>query len=246
MELKDELAATNDKLLATMEELEATKNEQLATKDGLEATKEELADAKEELQAIKEATKDELAHTKKDLTNLTMTMTTKDELKMLEKKVTILRDSPYLHICGSHYDKLSFYYSRTITFSKLFYSATNTEGGGLDISSGVFTAPWGGSYTVTWSTSSVSYIGHGNNIYLYKNSNMVEESKHWSYNSNDLYVYEQGNNYYYYNNHYILPIIGGRTLTLYLARGDTLHLYCEDCNDIYYTTFCVSLSTFDV
>merc|ERR1712037_969896 len=128
--------------------------------------------------------------------------------------VTILRDPPYLHMCGSHYAALSNYNSMTITFSTLLYSATNTEGGGLDISSGVFTAPVGGSYTVTWSTSSGTDSGHSNYIYLYKNSNKVEESTHFSYNSNDLYVYEQG----------------GRTLTLYLAMGDTLHLYCDSCH----------------
>merc|ERR1712083_995761 len=155
MELKDELAATkdglaatNDKLVATMEELAATKEELAATNDKLVATNDKLVDTKEEL------------------TNVTMTM--KDELKMLQKEVTILRDSPFLHMCGSHYDLLSG--SKTIPYSKLFYSSTNTEGGGLDITSGVFTSPWGGSYTVTWSTSSWTLSGSGNDIYLYKNN----------------------------------------------------------------------------
>merc|ERR1711874_456858 len=100
MELKDELAVTNDKLVATMEE---------------------LAD-----------TKEELAHTKKDLnaalTNLTnVTITTKDKLKMLEKEVTILRDPPFLHMCGSNSGSLSGIWKH-ITYDKLFYSSTNTEG----------------------------------------------------------------------------------------------------------------------
>ena len=162
-----------DELAAVKDELASTKNEQLATKDKLVATTEELA----------------------GVTNLTMT--TKEELKMLEKEVTILRDPPHLHMCGSHYDKLQNYNSKPITFSTLLYSATNTEGGGLDISSGVFTAPWGGSYTVTWSTSSDTHSGTYNDIYLYKNSNQVEESRHYSHNGNS-YVQEQGNNYYKY------------------------------------------------
>merc|ERR1712083_11804 len=215
MELKDELAATkdglaatNDKLVATMEELAATKEELAATNDKLVATNDKLVDTNDKLVA----TKEEQMATKEELTNVTMTM--KDELKMLQKEVTILRDSPFLHMCGSHYDLLSG--SKTIPYSKLFYSSTNTEGGGLDITSGVFTSPWGGSYTVTWSTSSWTLSGSGNDIYLYKNSNKVEESRHYSVNYNGAYVSEQG----------------GRTLTLYLAMGDTLHLYCDNCYDI--------------
>ena len=180
MELKDGLAATNDKLVATMEELVTTNYKLVATNDKLVATKEDLV-----------ATKDELAC----LTNVTMT--TKDELKMLEKEVTIIRDPPNLHMCGSNYEVLSNYNSKTIPYTKMLYSSTNTEGGGLDISSGVFTAPWGGSYTVTWSTSSWTFSGHtGNDIYLYKNSNKVEESRHFSYSNNGDFVYDQGNNYY--------------------------------------------------
>ena len=123
---------------------------------------------------------------------------------MLEKEVTILGDPPHLHMCGSYNGGLSNYNSSTITFSKLLYSATNTEGGGLDLMSGVFTAPWGGSYTVTWSIRSYSISRNDNIIYLYKNSNQVKESRHDSGNNNDHAVAEQGNNYYYYNNYYIL------------------------------------------
>merc|ERR1712083_839132 len=127
MELKDELAATQKELVAVKDELEFTKNEQLATKDGLSATNDKLVATMEKLLATKEAI---------------VTITTKDELKMLEKEVTIIRDPPHLHMCGSHYD--SIYGSNTIiTYSNLFYSSTNTEGGGLDITSGVFTAPLG-------------------------------------------------------------------------------------------------------
>ena len=142
---------------------------------------------KDELAAVK----DEQLATKEEL------VTTKDQLKMLEKEVTILRDPPHLHMCGSYNGGLSNYNSSTITFSKLLYSATNTEGGGLDITSGVFTAPWGGSYTVTWSINSVTYGSHTNFIYLYKNSNKVQESLLYSHNSDpSYYVNEQGNNYY--------------------------------------------------
>ena len=40
---------------------------------------------------------------------------------------------------------------------------------------------------------------------------------------------------------------GGRTVITHLDSGDTLDLFCEDCSaDIYHTTLCVSLSTYDV
>ena len=110
---------------------------------------------------------------------------------------TIIRDPPYLHMCGSHYETLQDYNFKTINYTNLLYSSTNTEGGGLDITSGFFTAPLGGSYTVTWSTSTETSSGEYNNIYLYKNSNKVEESRHYSRNGDPSHsVYEQGNNYY--------------------------------------------------
>ena len=36
-------------------------------------------------------------------------------------------------------------------------------------------------------------------------------------------------------------------MVLHLDQGDTLQLYCDDCTaGIGYTTFCVSLTTFDI
>ena len=173
MDLKDELAAT--------------KNELVASKEIIMELKEKVA--RTEVKVI--ASKDEQMVIKDELAN------TKNELKMLEKEVAIVREPPpHLHMCGSHYETLENYNFKTITFSNLLYSSTNTEGGGLDISSGVFTSPCSGSYTVTWSTNTGTYNGHYNTIYLYKNSNQVEESLHYSANSDPSYsISEQGNNY---------------------------------------------------
>ena len=42
-------------------------------------------------------------------------------------------------------------------------------------------------------------------------------------------------------------VIGGRTMVLYLAEGDTLQLYWSGGHgEIAHTTFCVSLTTFDI
>ena len=74
------------------------------------------------------------------------------DTKKLEKEILKLRDAPYLHQCGYSLDAgqgSKF----TITFDNLFYSSTNTEGGGLDLETGVFTAPYPGTYTITYSLS---------------------------------------------------------------------------------------------
>merc|ERR1711892_1547572 len=102
----------------------------------LKMTKEELTTTKEELKLT--ATKEELSATRDDLTS-------KDH--ELERDVSIIRNPPFIHSCG--YKSSTTITSQTIPYSILLYSSTNTEGGGLDIATGVFTSPWPGSYTVT-------------------------------------------------------------------------------------------------
>merc|ERR1712179_287434 len=146
------------------------------------------------------ATKEDLAITKEALMSKT------DDL---EREVAILKAPPFIHACGSHNDYVSAS-SGTIPFTSLLYSSTNTEGGGLDITTGVFTAPWGGSYTVSWDTSARLDYGEDVRMYLQKNGVNIQESLQWSdYGGYDNTMREQG----------------GRTLVLYLAMGDTLQLY---------------------
>ena len=183
-------------------------------------------------------TKSELSRTKAELITIN---------KKLEREVSILKTPPFLHACGSHYD---YYYYYTdgpgiIPYTSLLYSSTNMEGGGLDINTGVFTAPQSGSYTVTWNTA--AYIFHVQ-IFLYKNGEMIQESVTNSFEGGSSASYDQGK--------VILVIIrlqntrslGGRTLVVYLDTGDTLSLYYNCCggSKIAYTTFCVSLSTVDI
>jgi len=235
---KEELTATKEelKLTATKEELTATKEELTATKEELTATKKELklTATKEELTAIKEeltATKEELTATKEELSATRDDLISKDH--ELERDVSISRNPPFIHSCGYQYS--SHITHQTIPYSSLLYSSTNTEGGGLDIATGVFTSPLAGSYTVTWSLMAGDDHGNQENlvvIYLRQNGQNIKESRHVSgYSGPGVVVYEQG----------------GRTLVLHLDMGDTLDLYCDDCGAyIYYTTFCVSLSTFDI
>ena len=127
----------------------------------------------------------DLANTKADL------MFQTDEL---EREVTNLKTPPYLHTCGSRLTTLSTSH-QTITYTSVLYSSTNTEGGGLDIKTGVFTAPRGGSYTVSWNTAAVMDHGEYVIIFLQKNDENIQESWHHSYYGGDSsHVIDQGNN----------------------------------------------------
>ena len=111
----------------------------------------------------------------------------------LESKVAILRDPPFLHACGANDDVLNLPADEIITYNTLLYSATNTEGGGLDISTGVFTAPHGGSYTVYWDTSAWMDQGEYVNIFVQKNGESIQETAHYSYYGGNDRVSDQGN-----------------------------------------------------
>merc|ERR1712106_453469 len=197
--VKEMMMEMNGRMLLLEAELKTTKEELTATKEELKLTA-----TKEELKLT--ATKEELSVTRDDLTS-------KDH--ELERDLSIIRNPPFIHSCGSiSRTKIT---SQTLRYSKLLYSSTNTEGGGLDIATGVFTSPWPGSYTVTWSL----YAGDGAvnsqvQIYLRQNGQNIGESLHASGYSgpSGSYVDDQG----------------GRTLVLHLDMGDTLDLYCQDCS----------------
>jgi len=149
----------------------------------------------------------------------------------MESEISILREPPFMHTCG--HKQVTAITSQTISYDSLFYSSTNTEGGGLDRSTGEFTCPYPGSYTISWSLVASDHAGdHDIQIYLRKNSQTIGESaKHSS-------VYEGPSG--------VVDDQGGRTLLMHLDTGDTLDLYCKDCSaTIWDITFCVSLSTFD-
>merc|ERR1712037_725755 len=199
--------------------------------------------AKEDIEMMKEMMlemNEKLARTEEDLSvALTDIATTKDDLATtktalmeLELEVSRVKEDPFIHACGSYSGWLTIV-SSTIPYSSLLYSSTNMPGvGGLDTETGVFTAPHPGSYTVTWSTFASDDAGDDAvSLYLYKNGQRIQESRHVSsYSGPSGLVADQG----------------GRTLVQHLALGDTLELYCDDCSaEIWYTTFCVSLSTPD-
>ena len=146
----------------------------------------------------------------------------------LEREVSFLKDPPWTFACGFVFSLTTTH--KAISYDTLLYSSTNVAGAGLDISTGGFTAGHPGSYTATWSLGAGMIHGHRVYIYLRKNGKNIAESLHYSFfNDDSAEVRDQG----------------GRTVVLHLDRGDTLDLYCDNCNtSIYHTTFCVS--QFDV
>ena len=162
-DMSERLSLAEGKLVKTEDELATTKYDLAITNDDFVATKDELA-----------ATKDTLAYvltylaTKDDLANTKNALMSRTE--ELEKEMAFLRDPPFLHACGSHNYHLS----------------------GLDIETGVFTAPLGGSYTVYWDTQAYLNSGEYVRIYLQKNGTSIQESYQYSaYGGND-YVNDQG------------------------------------------------------
>ena len=116
----------------------------------------------------------------------------------LEREVSALSNLPFLHVCGSSSTWLTIS-SQTISYRMILYSSTNTEGGGLDLISGIFTSPHPGSYTVTWSLHADAGAGDPwVEIYLRKNSQIIGESLHRSrYTGTSGFVRDQGREHYH-------------------------------------------------
>merc|ERR1711892_988618 len=154
--------------------LEATQAKLVELETKILKLKEQLEIAEDDLKLT--ATKDDLTATKEDLASSVIDLISKDH--DLERDVSIIRNPPFIHSCG--YIGSTSITSQTITYSSLLYSSTDTEGGGLDIATGVFTCPWPGSYTVTWSLladDADSFV----RIYLRLNGKNIDESRHVSW-----------------------------------------------------------------
>merc|ERR1711936_422595 len=155
-----------------------------------------------------------------------------EKTDQLERDMSLLSDPPHTFTCSSHYTTLTIS-SQRIPYTSLLYSSTNVDGAYMDTGAGVFTAGMGGTYTVTWSLAAWDGAGDTSvDVYLRRNKETIVESHHGSYYSGPSGVVDNQ---------------GGRTLVLHLDRGDTLDLWCEDCDaGIGHVTFCVSQSTYDV
>jgi len=144
--------------------------------------------------------------------------------------VTSLKSSPVFHACAYHgYQTII---SERITYSKHLYWSRSNNQGTLDLNTGVFTSGVSGTYTIAWNLRvGNDYNDNNVRIFLRKNGENIRESRHYSeYTGLMGYSSDQG----------------GRTLLVHLDSGETLDLFCEDCQaGVYGITVCVSLATKD-
>merc|ERR1711935_591441 len=145
-----------------------------------------------------------------------------------ETRMKVTRDPPEVFYCGYQSQVTS---PSTITYDSMFYSRTNQPTGGLDLATGVFTSPFPGTYTVTYSLYASNDHGELVQLYLYKNEVQIDESEHVSYYGGSSGVVNEQ---------------GGRTLILHLDMGETLSLHYTSGNGwLYDIMFCATLSMFD-
>ena len=144
-------------------------NERLVlNEEKLMKTREELLELKTENVQLKE----QIKMTEKNLTN---------KNQDLKREVSSLKNPPFFQACGAYTDYLSIT-QQTIPYNSLLYSSTNIEGGGLDISSGIFSSPYPGSYTVTWAMMA-QHDGGEKQVYivLRKNGQNIHDSGHYTW-----------------------------------------------------------------
>ena len=107
--------------------------------------------------------------------------TTCTKLDELEKEVSYLKNVPFYHLCGAHFDSILIA-AQTITYTSLLYSSTNTVSGGLDIATGKLSCPHPGTYSVAWSLQAANSPDTPSvEIYLRRNGVLIAESHHVSY-----------------------------------------------------------------
>ena len=145
--------------------------------------------------------------------------------------------------CAWREDFTGFYLDNSnITYERMLYSNTgdgspDVEGAGLDINTGVFTAPFSGVWTINYSTTSVQYSGDIIQAHLRINGQTIEASQYWA-----SYLESTGR----------IASLGSRTLHLHLAAGDALTLATGDqghfgeFSGLWYITFCVELKASDI
>merc|ERR1711973_874628 len=156
------------------------------------------------------------------------------ENEELKHEMEFLKDPPIFYQCV--YQDHIRGNNKTINFDSEFYSRRNswTMEGGMDLHTGLFTAPVAGTYSVTYGLYVHNEQGEHAELYIQKNQENIEESHHYSLFKSETSgdVYEQG----------------GRHLVTYLEPGDTLDIYCVHCDQAYvnHILLCIELSQFDV
>ena len=96
-------------------------------------------------------------------------------MSKLEKVKGLTSESSYFYECGWR-EEWSVD-NENVTYEKLLYSSNSGVDGGLNITTGVFTAGTSGTWTISYSTTSVQYSGDIIQAFLYLNGQQVVESQ---------------------------------------------------------------------
>merc|ERR1711892_929651 len=190
MEMKTTIAMQDEKISQTMTEMKnlQTKNQQYEEWFEILNIKidQQQNDIEEQKKVVVMLQKENLLNQEK------LTLLEVDSKKFKEDqtmKVTSLVEDmnsmmsldPEVFYCGfqDYVDRV--YSPSTIPYDSMFYSRTNQPTGGLDLATGVFTSPFPGTYTVTYSLYAYNEQDGYVIIYLYKNEVQIDESEHYSY-----------------------------------------------------------------
>merc|ERR1711915_427036 len=174
----------------------------------------------EELKAIVVALKGENDELKDTVDEL------KSENAEQAEEISFLRNPPFYHL--SVYQDKTTATSSVMTFDKTLYMECNfCDDADFNLNTGVYTNGWPGTYTVSWNSWIRADHMHGSIIHLHKNGQRIEEAIQMLHFSNDNgWMHEQG----------------GRTMLMRMDTGDTLSLYCDNCNGgVHDITFTISL-----
>ena len=104
-------------------------------------------------------------------------------------KMEDLSNPPFYHMCI--FQDHGYGNNRVINYDRILYlSSYRCDDANIDLSSGLFTAGFPGTYTVTYSLRARIYWR--SRIYLRKNKTQINESRLESYNQRDHYEIVQG------------------------------------------------------
>ena len=112
-----------------------------------------------------------------------------------EGKKSVLKDIPHYYSCV--YQGSTYITDQVMNFEKILYSSCNLcDNADFNITTGIYTNGWPGTYTVTWNLVATDGVGERSvAIYLQKNGEKIEESRFVSsYTGSNGYVFEQGIN----------------------------------------------------